>query len=55
MIRDIFHMNAWVTLDEFGSVLEITLTQFDPFAVEISDALRQLLLSAQVDVNLGET
>lgn len=55
MIRDVFHMNAWVTLDEFESVLEITLTQFDPFAVEISDALRQLLLPAQVDVNLGET
>ena len=55
MIRDVFHMNAFVTLDEFQSVLEITLTQYDPFAVELFDALRQLLLPAHVDVNLGET
>jgi len=55
MIRDVFHMNAFVTLDEFHAVMEITLTQFDPFAVEIFDALRQLLLPAHVDVNLGET
>lgn len=55
MIRDVFHMNAFVLLDEFHSIIEITLTQFDPFAVEISDALRRLLLPAHVDVNLGET
>jgi hypothetical protein len=47
-------MNAFVTLDEFNSILEITLTQFDPFAVKVFDALRQLLLPAHVDVNLGE-
>lgn len=54
MIRDVFHMNAFVKLDEFYSIIEITLTQFDPFAVKVFDALRQLLLPAHVDVNLGE-
>jgi len=54
MIRDVFHMNAFVRLDEFHSIIEITLTQFDPFAVKVFDALRQLLLPAHVDVNLGE-
>lgn len=55
LIRDVFHMNALVTLDEFHAVFEITLTQFDPFAVEVFDALRQLLLPAHVDVYLAET
>lgn len=55
MIRDVFHINARVTLDEFHTISEITLIQFDPFAVMISDALRQLLLPAHVDVILGET
>jgi hypothetical protein len=54
MIRDVFHMNAFVSLDEYHSIIEITLTQFDPFAVKVFDALRQLLLPAHVDVNLGE-
>jgi hypothetical protein len=54
MIRDVFHMNAFVTLDEYQSIIEITLTQFDPFAVKVFDALRQLLIPACVDVNLGE-
>jgi hypothetical protein len=55
MIRDVFHMNGLVSVDESYAIVEITLTQLNPFAVEIFDALHYLLLPMHVDVNLGKT
>jgi hypothetical protein len=55
LIRDVLHLNGLVSYHDDLTIADITLTQFDPWAVRLANALRQLLSPLQIDVYLAET
>lgn len=38
MVHDASHINACALLDEYQAVMEITLSQYDPFAIQLFDS-----------------
>jgi hypothetical protein len=55
MVRDVFHMSGFLLTNAFGQVVQIVLNQAAPLAPALVLPLRNLLASAQVAVNLGQT
>ena len=55
MVRDVFHMSGFLLTNAFGQVVQIILNQAAPLAPALVLPLRNLLASAQVAVNLGQT
>jgi len=55
MVRDVFHISGFLLTDACGQVVQIVLNQAAPLASALIHPLRQLLVGAQVAVNLGQT
>ena len=55
MVRDVFHSSGFLLIDACGQVIQIVLNQAAPLASALLHPLRQLLVGAQVAVNLGQT
>ncbi len=55
MVRDVFHISGFLLTDVCGQVVQIVLNQAAPLASALIHPLRQLLVGAQVAVNLGQT
>jgi hypothetical protein len=55
MVRDVFHISGFLLIDACGQVIQIVLNQAAPLASALLHPLRQLLVGAQVAVNLGQT
>src|SRR5712692_9680159 len=55
MVRDVFHISGFLLIDAGGQVTQLVLNQAAPLASPLVHPLRQLLLGAQVAVNLGQT
>jgi hypothetical protein len=54
IVRDIFPISGFLSFDAVGHVSSLTLNQADPFSKGLIPALRTLLRSEHVAVNLGE-
>jgi hypothetical protein len=55
LVRDIFQMDGLLILDQALDLLQIVLSQTDPFAQELSTGLSSLLAQEHVAITLGET
>ena len=55
LVRDAFHMNGLIILDQAGHILKIVLNQADPLAKELQAGFAHLFAHDQVAVTLGET
>jgi Transposase DDE domain group 1 len=55
LVRDLFHISGRILFDAMGHIVQIVLNQAAPMVRVFADALRPLLVSAHIAVNLGET
>jgi len=55
LVRDVFQMDGFLIFDQTLDLLQIVLSQADPWAQELSTGLAPLLALEQVAISLGET
>ena len=54
LVRDAFHMNGLISLDQSAQVLKFLFQQTDPFASELHTGFARLFAHEQVAFSLGE-
>jgi hypothetical protein len=55
LVRDVFQMDGFLIFDQTFNLLQIVLSQADPWAKELSAGLAPFLAREQVALSLGET
>jgi hypothetical protein len=55
LVRDLFHISGRIVFDAMGHIVQIVLNQAAPLVRVLADALRPLLMPADIAITLGET